>query len=788
MSAVIGNPLLLPTEGYQISRSVRLRSSASAYFNRTPASAGNRKTWTWSGWVKRGILNSSGAVAYPLFAVPTGTTDSTWFEFRFVSDFLYVGGYSTNWRITSQVFRDPSAWYHIVLTVDTTQATANDRLKLYVNGTQVTTFSTTNNPTQNADLGINQASATYIGLSNSQYFDGYLTEINFIDGQALTPSSFGFIDPSTGVWGPRKYTGTYGTNGFYLNFSDNSNNSSTTIGKDYSGNGNNWTPNNISVTAGVTYDSMLDVPTLWADGGNGRGNYAVLNPLDRGGGTVADGNLSITNNTANHFYSRHSMQLPTSGKWYWEVTGTWDSNSRNGLGVLASSTVLNNYPWGTAQSFGWYLGSNTSNWYWSNNGSLGFNIVPSSPAVFQICYDADNGTIYAGINNTFYSSAGASSGNPSTLTNPTSSSVPAGLFPATGVYQSGSMVVNHGQRPFAYTPPTGFKALNTQNLPEPTIRRGNQYFNAVTYTGTGAARSVTGAGFQPDLVWIKNRSAAISHGLNDSVRGAGKFLYSNLTDAEGNFPTDFASFDADGFSLGSATGAVTNTNGSSYVAWQWKEGATQGFDIVTFAFPASGPWTLAHSLGVAPKMVIVKSRSNGAQPWVVYHAAVGNTGYLLLNTTDAFAANATVWNNTSPSSTVVTMGSGFTSTNYGANGVAYLFSEVAGFSRFGSYTGNGSADGPFVFTGFRPRWVMTKRTDSSTSGNWMITDAARNTYNLAGEILIPNLPDQEYTQDGIDMLSNGFKIRASTGNRNTNGGTFIYAAFAEHPFKLSLSR
>jgi len=581
VSAVIGNPLLLPTEGYQISRSVRLRSSASAYFNRTPASAGNRKTWTWSGWVKRGILNSSGAVAYPLFAVPTGTTDSTWFEFRFVSDFLYVGGYSTNWRITSQVFRDPSAWYHIVLTVDTTQATANDRLKLYVNGTQVTTFSTTNNPTQNADLGINQASATYIGLSNSQYFDGYLTEINFIDGQALTPSSFGFIDPSTGVWGPRKYTGTYGTNGFYLNFSDNSNNSSTTIGKDYSGNGNNWTPNNISVTAGVTYDSMLDVPTLWADGGNGRGNYAVLNPLDRGGGTVADGNLSITNNTANHFYSRHSMQLPTSGKWYWEVTGTWDSNSRNGLGVLASSTVLNNYPWGTAQSFGWYLGSNTSNWYWSNNGSLGFNIVPSSPAVFQICYDADNGTIYAGINNTFYSSAGASSGNPSTLTNPTSSSVPAGLFPATGVYQSGSMVVNHGQRPFAYTPPTGFKALNTQNLPEPTIRRGNQYFNAVTYTGTGAARSVTGAGFQPDLVWIKNRSAAISHGLNDSVRGAGKFLYSNLTDAEGNFPTDFASFDADGFSLGSATGAVTNTNGSSYVAWQWKEGATQGFDIVT---------------------------------------------------------------------------------------------------------------------------------------------------------------------------------------------------------------
>jgi len=786
VSAVIGNPLLLPTEGYQISRSVRLRSSASAYFNRTPASAGNRKTWTWSGWVKRGILNSSGAVAYPLFAVPTGTTDSTWFEFRFVSDFLYVGGYSTNWRITSQVFRDPSAWYHIVLTVDTTQATANDRLKLYVNGTQVTTFSTTNNPTQNADLGINQASATYIGLSNSQYFDGYLTEINFIDGQALTPSSFGFIDPSTGVWGPRKYTGTYGTNGFYLNFSDNSNNSSTTIGKDYSGNGNNWTPNNISVTAGVTYDSMLDVPTLWADGGNGRGNYAVLNPLDRGGGTVADGNLSITNNTANHFYSRHSMQLPTSGKWYWEVTGTWDSNSRNGLGVLASSTVLNNYPWGTAQSFGWYLGSNTSNWYWSNNGSLGFNIVPSSPAVFQICYDADNGTIYAGINNTFYSSAGASSGNPSTLTNPTSSSVPAGLFPATGVYQSGSMVVNHGQRPFAYTPPTGFKALNTQNLPEPTIRRGNQYFNAVTYTGTGAARSVTGAGFQPDLVWIKNRSAAISHGLNDSVRGAGKFLYSNLTDAEGNFPTDFASFDADGFSLGSATGAVTNTNGSSYVAWQWKEGATQGFDIVTYTGTGSNT-TVAHNLGVAPRMIIFKRRSAIAN-WAVYHASIGNTGALALDLTIATDTNVAYFNNTSPTSSVFTVGTGNSVNASTSTYVAYLFAEVAGFSRFGSYTGNGSSDGPFVFTGFRPRWVMVKYYSGSGANHWWIWDTARNTYNAMNDTLVANLSVSEQSPLPIDVTANGFKFRTSNGEMNGSGTSYIYAAFAEFPFKTALAR
>jgi hypothetical protein len=786
---MFGNPLLLADDGYQISRSVRLRSSASAYFNKTNSSSPtDSRKWTWSGWVKRGSLSAT----QNLLSQANSGSDDSYLQFG-SSDKLVLGSYSgagTDYGIlTSGLFRDPSAWYHIVAVLDTANATAADRGILYVNGVRQTVTNSANGvwPQNSTNNKINTASQVVnIGRRplGDTYFDGYLTEVNFVDGQALTPSSFGETDAITGVWKPKKYTGTYGTNGFYLNFSDPSAATAAAIGKDYSGNGNNWTPNNISVTAGVTYDSMLDVPTLWADGGNGRGNYAVLNPLDRGGGTVADGNLSITNNTANHFYSRHSMQLPTSGKWYWEVTGTWDSNSRNGLGVLASSTVLNNYPWGTAQSFGWYLGSNTSNWYWSNNGSLGFNIVPSSPAVFQICYDADNGTIYAGINNTFYSSAGASSGNPSTLTNPTSSSVPAGLFPATGVYQSGSMVVNHGQRPFAYTPPTGFKALNTLNLPEPTIRRGNQYFNAVTYTGTGAARSVTGAGFQPDLVWIKNRSAAISHGLNDSVRGAGKFLYSNLTDAEGNFPTDFASFDADGFSLGSATGAVTNTNGSSYVAWQWKEGATQGFDIVTYTGNGTAGRTISHSLGVTPAMTIVKDRSNGTNGWPVWHRAYAGTQTLYLESTTALLTRDRV---TAVSSTTFTVGSHTEVNNNGNTYVAYLFSEVAGFSRAFSYTGNGSADGPFIFLGFRPRWVMWKRTDAVS--DWEIVDAARPDRNAVTGVLYANLSNAEVTSSGeCDFTANGFKIRDNSNRLNASGGTYVGMAFAETPFRNSLAR
>jgi len=283
MSAMIGNPLLLGPEGYQISRSVRLRSSASAYFNRTPGSATNRRTMTLSMWQKRGEFGSTQEPAimwagtnssnYTLFRWGDGVGNS---DSKFKLNLnMYTGSTNIN-LITTPVYRDPSAWYHIVLSIDTTQATAANRVRLYINGTEVTAFSSATYPSQNLDLLFNSTNAHEIGRFNfGSYLDGYLTEINFIDGQALTPSSFGETDILTGVWKPKKYTGTYGTNGFFLNFSDNSSNTATTIGKDYSGNGNNWTPNNISVTSGSTYDSMLDVPTLWADGGNGRGNYCT---------------------------------------------------------------------------------------------------------------------------------------------------------------------------------------------------------------------------------------------------------------------------------------------------------------------------------------------------------------------------------------------------------------------------------------------------------------------------------------------------------------------------------
>jgi hypothetical protein len=385
---------------------------------------------------------------------------------------------------------------------------------------------------------------------------------------------------------------------------------------------------------------------------------------------------------------------------------------------------------------------------------------------------------------------------------------------------------NFGQRPFSYTPPTGFKALNTLNLPTPTILKGNQYFDATTYAGTGAARSVTNAGgFQPDLVWIKNRAFAFNHVLQDSVRGAGtgKKLSSNVTSNEGDTTAlndsfgYVSSFDPSGFSLAiSGTGAndwaQVNGNVSTYVGWQWKAngtpavtntagsitsqvsvGGTQGFSIVSFV-NASGTnqATVGHGLGVAPRLIIAKNRDTSANNWAVFHASVCDTTskFLRLNTTDAVVTFSTVWGAALPTSTVFGVtGGGIAAAS--VNMIAYCFSEVAGFSRIGSYTGNGSADGPFVFCGFRPRWVMIKNISNGTAdAGWIVIDSARSDYNQAILYLAPNTSGAEASSTGvaIDFTSNGFKIRNVSTAMNANTNTMIFAAFAEVPFKNSLAR
>jgi hypothetical protein len=795
-----------------ISKSLRFRSSASAYLNRTPASAGNRQTWTWSGWVKRGSLGGDNSI---FTAYGNGTqTGGIYFSNDTVTDalevrFSFSGGW-TGFLVTSQVFRDPSAWYHIVFAADTTQATSTNRLKLYVNGVQVTAFQSSGYPAQNTDGFVNQAQLHEIGrlvTSNAYLFDGYMAECYFIDGQALTPSSFGNTNDQTGVWQPIAYTGTYGTNGFYLPFSNTA--STSTLGNDFSGNSNNWTTNNISLTSGSTYDSMVDVPTQWIPyntagdtGALWRGNYCVLNSLNQNSAiTLSAGNLSFT--ASNNRFTTSTFAV-TSGKWYWEFYPVAGGASGVGVGAILATT----YVFGTA---GFANGAGYTGVGYTSNGnkyisgtSSAYGATYGSGNVIGVALDLDSGTKTI----TFYKD-NTSQGS---INLPTSSEA---WIVATDYSEAGTHSINFGQRPFSYTPPSGFKTLNTTNLPTPTIgatasTTANEYFDVSLYTGNGSnPRAITGLGFQPDFVWLKNRSAGWGHRLSNAVVGANYALESNNQNAE-LFQNQYGyltSFNSDGFTVtaGSTDDYYTNNSGEAYVAWQWKANGTgssntqgsitstvsanttAGFSVVTYTGNGSNA-TIGHGLGVAPSMIIRKARNASLQSnWYVYHQSSSANGALFLNLTDAYFASANYWNNTAPTSTVFSVGSATNVLN--DTWVAYCFAQVAGYSAFGSYTGNASTDGPFVFTGFRPRFIMTKNASASGS-NWSIQDTSRPGYNVTDNRLFPNSADAETSNgDGlIDINSNGFKIRTSHFGMNGSGNTIIYMAFAESPFKFSLAR
>ena len=329
-----------------------------------------------------------------------------------------------------------------------------------------------------------------------------------------------------------------------------------------------------------------------------------------------------------------------------------------------------------------------------------------------------------------------------------------------------------------------------------TIDNPVEYFNTKLYTGTGSSQSITGVGFQPDWVWLKDRTSAYNHAVFDKVRGVQKRIFTNLTNAEDTASDTLTAFDSDGFTIGNNVGINTNTN--NYVSWNWKaNGAgvsntagtisstvsantTSGFSIVSYTGTGANA-TVGHGLNAVPSMVIVKSRSNPpADHWFVYHKSTGNTGSTYLNLTSAFATGANDWNNTTPTSSVFSIGTQ-TGINYnGGTFIAYCFAEVKGFSKFGSYTGNGSTDGTFVYLGFKPAFLLFKRS-SGAGNNWVLLDNKRNTFNIMGEGLFPNSSDAGFAYSIIDFTSNGFKLRASDVWNNGSGETIIYMAFAEQP-------
>ena len=910
------NPFFIAgKKAYEVERSLRFNDDDGAYLERTPSSAGNRKKWTFSAWIKRSGLGFEqrifGGKANASHIYLDSNDKLTWDLANEDS-----GTPSAN-LLTSQVFRDVSAWFHLVCALDTDNSTADNRMKIYFNGTEVTSFSTRSNPSSGyATNAINAASVHTIGRrlssqgSDGMRFDGYMAEINFIDGQQYDPSYFGETNPITGQWNPKKYVGSYGTNGFYLNFSDNSGTTATTLGKDSSGNSNNFTPNNFSVAAGAGNDSLEDTPT---------NNFATMNPLvPSPSATWANGNLDLAGTSSSQYSQNNTSTFGvSSGKWYVEVKYTNDGTTNTYVGICpittsATTNLTNNVTDGAV------IRMDNTLFIEGSAPSSGTSI--SSGDIIGIALDMDNQKVWFSVQGTY-----VLSGNPSTGANATFDGITAGETIAICARPlSGTLNFNFGQRAFTYTPPTGFQALNSANLPDPTILLPNKHFDTVIYSGDGnSTRSITGVQFQPDWLWLKIRSASYNHKLYDAVRGAGslKALCSSTTGAEGsdldNSTYGFVnSFDANGFSVtkGSSSTSFTNGGSATYVAWNWNAGdtdgktytvtvvddsgnkyrfdgfgtsavtldlaeggtyifnypsahplkfsttsdgthgggseyttgvthnsstqvtivvaasapqlfyycgshsgmggavntnstlgssnfdgsiqstakvnATAGFSITTYTGTGSSS-TVGHGLGVKPDAIIIKCRSN-TDNWMVYHNRKNNgvdpeDYYLELNSTSAGPNSTAMLNDTAPTSTVVTIGSDNSVNGSSRTYVMYCFSAVSSYSKFGSYTGNGSSDGTFVFTGFRPAWIMLKRTDSSN--NWHIADNKRqNPFNVVTAQIYPNLANAEVAQSDLDIVSNGFKIRNSANFENANNGIYIYLAFAEAPFRNARAR
>ena len=610
----------------------------------------------------------------------------------------------------------------------------------------------------------------------------------------------GFTIQSTGG-GQNTSGGTY----IYMAFADKR---EYAYWLDQSGNNNDWTSNNLTES-----DISVDSPT---------NNFATWNPLDKDSNiTLYEGNTRAYS-TNSGGYACTSTISTDSGKWYAEI---------NSLELPASARVfvgwaLENYDDSTSALDDFIVHNLGS---YERYVALGSNYDSSSTSfaagdILQLAWDMDAGKFWFGKNGNWVNSGNPSSGTNATVTSSSVDSVRVVYRVDAGAGTTGNVVVNFGQDSsfagnktaqgnqdsndigdFYYEPPSGFLALCTDNLPEPAVVP-SEHFNTVLWSGNGASsHAITGVGFQSDMLWLKERTSTSSNQIHDAIRSAGTALFTNATSAESSSSTYLQSFDTDGFTVGSS-GSV-NSSGDTYVAWNWKANGSgssnsngditstvsantdAGFSIVSYTGNGSATQTVGHGLTKAPEVVIVKRRDS-AQHWIVYHASnttAPETEALLLSATDATYDHDGYWDDTAPTSSVFTIDTFHDVNASSGTYIAYCFHSVDGYSKFGSYTGNGDDDGTFIYTGFRPAFVMTKKT-SSTS-NWTIIDSTRSEYNDPDDNLQANTSVAEFENTRYDILSNGFKMRrGASGDTNTSGATYIYIAFAETPFKYSNGR
>ena len=809
-----------PASGdFTIPNSIWLDGSAD-FLTWTPGSAAtSRRIQTWSWWQKLSLISKSSG-----WTMVMGNATSGYFGFYqnpgdHYFSFTDIGGSTVYFVTSNRVFRDPTAWMHLCVGIDTTQGSIGDRFVLEVNGVAHTSWSS-NTLTQDTDLDFgDNGEALYLGSqssSPSNVFDGYLAQFAFVDGTKYNASKFTETNDA-GILIPKDVSSeaiTWGTNGFLLEFKETgSSQNASGIGADTSGRNNHW-----AVGGGAIQNNQVtDSPSN--DSLNNIGNYATFNSAiaqsTRNTNTIADGNLHWSGGGGDGISATHSFG--TSGKWYWEQTaGDADSYVIHGIiskSVYNSNDMTENSSasgfdtvGGDGEAFGWYRGNK---WEKTSTASYG-SATSAADDVVMLALDIDNDKIWYGVNGTWISS-----GNPATGAN-ASSTITSGIewYPWAGSF-TGDPIVNFGQKAFSHTIPTGFSALATQNMTAPAITLPSTYFDVVTYTGTGSELAISSLSFQPDMVWIKNRDQTDNNMLYDVVRGATKEVHTNSNVGETTTAQTLKSFDSAGFTLG--TDVEVNTNTEDYVAWCWKAGGSAstvsdgmvkesdssetsisrsvstdaGLSIVTYTGNGADS-NIKHGLGAKPKFIHICYRA-GTTNWLSYHEDANATeGRYFMNLNDAAIAfdngASGYFQGTAPTTSLFYLNNSSYNTS-GYTYVAYLWSEIDGFSRFGSYIGNGNAVGPHIYLGFEPALLIVKKATSATN-NWNMLDHKRHPVNdgdapyIYADTTAAETNPGDSSQD-VDILANGFKIRNSNAGYNTSSATYVYAAWAKTPYALN---
>ena len=830
-----------------VDNSLRLNSDSSyLYFAQgTPTDISK---WTINFWLKRTHPLADSSDYDAVFGVDgPGTTGLAFLSGNVYLFINYNTGGSQARLITNRVFRDPSAWYNFHISFDRANSTDAHKVRLYINGVEETSFSTDerSNITSSSSSGWNVSGLTAAinrrsGAVNSRYHNGYFAQFYNIDGQALDPTSF--IEISDGVCKPIEYSGTYGNNGWLLEFKQTGTGTgaANTVGADTSGNGNHWD------SSGVAAHDVMS-------GESPTNNFATMNPLFPGNNAnLGEGNLDVTPGgfTSSKYGTTSTFAIPKDKKIYLEIECT-DAAGNLWAAGFATATSLFNGPGSTnIGSSGSIMMYNrqvyingSENDYGSSAGIGGLGVSKFSAGdILGMAIDGATGKVWFSRNGTYFGapighqSGAGSTGDPAAGTNEIGT-ITGGTTDDVFVVVSGnagiSVFVNFGQDSlnvssanadangigtFEYAPPTDYLCLCSSNLSDPTIGPGqssqaDDNFNTVLYTGDSDNDVTVTNTFAADWVWLKIRESSSSttqHFLQDIVRGFGasKSLSSSSTGIEGYTGSTQSSQNIvttdSSLRLVSADFAE---NGKTYVAWTWKAGGTAvsnsngtitssvsanqdaGFSIATWTGNQSAGATVGHGLSQKPEMYLVKARGAAAS-WAIYHSALGATKWMLLNSTQAATTSAQEWNNTEPTNTVVSLGTSSANSNQSATYVGYFFHSVEGYSKVGSYIGNGGTDGTFVYTGFRPAFLLIGKTAVGGGWNWQLRDSERGQFNVDDNELRANTVDAELSSSAetIDFLSNGFKPRSANGATNENTYTYIYLAFAEAPFKFANAR